>query len=189
MQWQFYWPVAVAGVLMIGFIIVYFALLWRQMYWLRYPGIPYHLWRIFANAYLDPEQRAIAHKLIDTKQITFGMRVAFTHWVIDLYNADCQRTRATRPIPKRTRPGFVYLLYCATTGMHKIGRSRNVERRCQQIATQGGYDMEILWKQHSEDMNIAEMDLHGRFVSKRVKGEWFKLDDEDVAWIRAIEVV
>jgi hypothetical protein len=90
-------------------------------------------------------------------------------------------------IPKRSRQtqfGYVYLLK-ATNGLHKIGLSKDAERRLKDFENLP-FGVEYICVIESEDMRGLESSLHKRFAAKRVRGEWFDLDAEDVDYIRSL---
>lgn len=75
--------------------------------------------------------------------------------------------------------GYVYLVR-AESGEYKIGRSKNVHARIRNFATLAPFDFELI---HSFPAHIfwkAEKNLQNRFHSKRIKGEWYRLEQADV---------
>ena len=78
-----------------------------------------------------------------------------------------------------TRAGVVYLLECS--GYHKIGLSRNLEKRCAQLSIALPFDLQVVHTIRANDVRALEIYWHGRFATRRVRGEWFKLSSEDVA--------
>ena len=82
--------------------------------------------------------------------------------------------------------GFVYLAECST-GHFKIGKSINPTKRIRHFDTQMPVDT---WLRHSfpaMPYAEAEKQLHERFDSHRVDGEWFELPQESVAYVESIE--
>lgn len=84
---------------------------------------------------------------------------------------------------RKPRPGFIYLLCGA--GYYKIGLSKNVDKRITKIAPKMPFEVELVHTIETDDMEKAERFLHEKFADKRTKGEWFELDEADMAWIRA----
>ncbi len=83
---------------------------------------------------------------------------------------------------KRTlnpREGFVYLFkgsqFC------KIGMAVDVPSRKAAVEKQCGEKLELVHTIASADYNQAERDLHVKYKTKRVKGEWFDLSPEDIS--------
>jgi hypothetical protein len=90
------------------------------------------------------------------------------------------------PKPKNPRRGFVYLFKC--NGHYKIGRSKDPSKRMQTMA-QAIMPFKIT-RIHTipcKDAVVAERELHLRYATKRVKGEWFNLSIADVRTIKAIQ--
>lgn len=74
----------------------------------------------------------------------------------------------------------------AETGQHKIGFARQVSSRVCRLGTQTPYRLALVHSFYSEDARATEKELHDRFKSKRVRGEWFALTAEDVAWFKSL---
>lgn len=77
--------------------------------------------------------------------------------------------------------GFVYILegggYC------KIGRTCNPNKRIAQISPKLPFDTTLVHMIPTDDSLRLEAILHERFENKRVNGEWFNLDREDIKWL------
>jgi hypothetical protein len=78
------------------------------------------------------------------------------------------------------RKGFVYVVRSAT-GLYKIGKSKDPENRLKALFISSPIELELIRKIETDDMHALEYELHLRFSEKRVQGEWFKLDDADLA--------
>ena len=81
--------------------------------------------------------------------------------------------------------GFVYLMQWEDE--YKIGKAVDVERRQKRIARELKRDITVLHRIFSTDYTRAESDLHRKYDDKCLHGEWFALDDEDVAWLMSID--
>lgn len=81
-------------------------------------------------------------------------------------------------------PGYIYIAY-APTGHHKIGLSKNPGARIKQL-NNTPYEVTIIHTFPANHARIAEEVLHTEFSSKRVRGEWFALSQEDVTWLCSI---
>ncbi len=92
----------------------------------------------------------------------------------------------TQQQQKKQKVGYVYLV-AADNGLHKIGRSINVDKR----VTEFGIKLPMkTWLVHSFKSNKydhAEAYLHQVFAEKRSHGEWFNLTQEDVDYICSIK--
>lgn len=84
------------------------------------------------------------------------------------------------------RAGFVYIFKCET-GHCKIGRSKDPETRLEAISTALPFPVSIFHRISSDDAYWLEQKLHRKFESKRVRGEWFLLSEEDLAQLLGFE--
>lgn len=89
------------------------------------------------------------------------------------------------PAPPNTK-GYVYLLK-SPTGHYKIGKATYPEKRLKEIEILMPFEIERIHLIDCEDYNIAERELQLEFREKRTNGEWFLLDDEDVAFIMSLK--
>ena len=87
---------------------------------------------------------------------------------------------------KPGRAGFVYLLK-SNTGHWKIGRATDPNNRLKTFGIQLPFEVEFEHLIPTDNMAEAEQMLHDHFASKRLRGEWFDLSPEDVAYIKAIQ--
>lgn len=81
-----------------------------------------------------------------------------------------------------SHPGFVYVIRCGP--YFKIGRTSKVERRMVQLGVQMPHPIEIVWTKHVSNMCVAEKFLHEMFSHKRMNGEWFNLNNDDLLIIK-----
>ena len=89
--------------------------------------------------------------------------------------------RKSKPAGKGAAQTYVYLMRDKSSGLIKIGRSINPKQRertliAEKSTIQRIYTSPLCLRQH-------EKHLHKKFESKRVRGEWFNLDQEDVKYI------
>jgi len=87
--------------------------------------------------------------------------------------------------PPRTYDNFVYLVHAS--GHWKLGVSQNVEQRLRELQTGCPFRVEIVkfWK--SEHATKVERALHRRFAEHRMEGEWFKLPENSVTYLKGID--
>jgi len=102
---------------------------------------------------------------------------------------DCLTAKQRKPThlenqQSTTRPGCVYLL--KGERYYKIGLSSNVNRRMEEISPRLPFETELICTIATEDMHGLEAQLHELYAGKRANGEWFKLSDEDVAYIKEL---
>lgn len=82
--------------------------------------------------------------------------------------------------------GYVYVLK-SDAGEYKIGRTNNIESRIKAHQSQYPFRVSILSIIKTDDMNKLESELHNLYENKQIKGEWFNLDENDVAYIKSLE--
>lgn len=81
--------------------------------------------------------------------------------------------------------GYVYLI-ASDTGYYKIGRTNNPENRLATFAVKLPFHVEYECLIACPDMRALERSLHQKFEHKRVNGEWFALDADDIAIIKSL---
>jgi Meiotically up-regulated gene 113 len=86
-------------------------------------------------------------------------------------------TRSNTEI-SNTTSGHVYLL--RHNEEYKIGKSIDVTRRYKEIKVQMPHKMEELHVIETDDPSGIEAYWHNRFRDKRLEGEWFKLNADDI---------
>jgi len=85
-------------------------------------------------------------------------------------------------------PTITTRLYLFKAGpFFKIGFSRDVKARLRTIASNCPLPVELVCSL-PEGLSSKETErrLHKRFRTKRVRGEWFRLDPEDVEFIKGL---
>lgn len=86
-------------------------------------------------------------------------------------------TEFIKPVDRK-RAGYIYLVrgggYC------KIGKARTLDKRMAAFLRLP-FSVELVHSIAVEDTFEAESTWHARFAHKRINGEWFDLDEADVA--------
>jgi mRNA-degrading endonuclease RelE of RelBE toxin-antitoxin system len=110
------------------------------------------------------------------------------HWLINevappLYRTGSQNNRERRA--KTKKAGFVYVVR-GERGAYKIGYSVDPNNRIRTFGVKLPFEVkyEVLIK--TDDMRDLEAELHDRFAEKTINGEWFALDADDLAELRAM---
>lgn len=86
---------------------------------------------------------------------------------------------------RRGRSGHIYL---ARSGEHfKIGKSARPVRRVTEISLSLPSPIELVHQIPTNDMYMAERNLHERFSAQRKNGEWFLLSESQVREIMALK--
>jgi hypothetical protein len=88
---------------------------------------------------------------------------------------------------ERGRVGYVYLIH-SVTGHYKIGRTSDPQNRMKTFTVKLPFEVEYVCIIACEDMHQLEWDLHQKYHDKRVNGEWFQLDPDDVEYIKGLAV-
>lgn len=78
---------------------------------------------------------------------------------------------------------YVYFL-TADNGFTKIGRTKNLDERIHHFTTKLPYKLEETLILKTPNSSGLESTLHKRFESKRKRGEWFLLTDDDIELIK-----
>jgi len=90
---------------------------------------------------------------------------------------------------ERITPGsrsYVYLLHAAEVGLYKIGHSKNPRARAMALECGGPIPLRLVHQILTNDAVWLEMMLQKQYAAKRVRGEWFRLEDADVSNIRSV---
>lgn len=81
--------------------------------------------------------------------------------------------------------GHIYVLRAAN-GLYKIGRAIDVDQRLRAYKTHSSEPLEMVLAYRVADMVSTEADWHARFGEKRQHGEWFALDETELAEIKRV---
>lgn len=93
----------------------------------------------------------------------------------------------TQPIKgNKNQRGFIYLIHC-DNGLYKIGKSKKVSKRLETFNTLFPATLNLIHSFETQSYSNAEALLHERFDEKHVHGEWYELDEQDIAEIIAIK--
>ncbi len=96
-------------------------------------------------------------------------------------------SRSSDVVPQRAYrevPGYVYLI--KSEYGYKIGKTVNIKVRTRLFEVKLPFPIEVLHYAWFENYSKVECDLHARFATKRLEGEWFELDDTDIRYIRGL---
>jgi hypothetical protein len=82
---------------------------------------------------------------------------------------------------------YVYLIQdISVTGSCKIGKTNHPSRRAREFGVLLPMKTRVIHIIRTEDMQALEKQLHRLYAAKRVNGEWFKLDTEDIEHIKSL---
>ena len=77
----------------------------------------------------------------------------------------------------------LYVLHC--NGVYKIGiTTTTVTRRVKSLQTGNAYKITRYWSKKCSNYVQMEKYFHRKFAKKRLLGEWFALDDNDLEFIK-----
>ena len=84
--------------------------------------------------------------------------------------------RQRQPTPQT----FAYLVHCAESGLTKIGKSDDPEKRLASLQTGSPTELSLVCVLRDE-VGDMESQLHNEFRNRRVRGEWFRLLRREIA--------
>lgn len=87
---------------------------------------------------------------------------------------------------KKKVPGYIYLLHAAGTNRYKIGLTTDINRRIGQIGKQSPFPIKLVHSFRTDNCVKSEEELHRKYDSFRIHGEWFELTEEHVEEFKAI---
>lgn len=93
--------------------------------------------------------------------------------------------RVTEKRASAAYKGYVYLIQ-SPTGAYKIGRTTNPKDRMKTFSVKLPFEVEYVCLIQTDDMYSLEQSLHKQFATKRVNGEWFQLEPNDVEHIKRL---
>lgn len=87
------------------------------------------------------------------------------------------------PFAPSTPSGYVYLI-AEQHGLVKIGKATDPDARLESLQAVIPYPLVLLLTIPAVDFHRLERELHQRFASLRVRGEWFRLSPYDIEALR-----
>ena len=136
-------------------------------------GIGVRTAKRYINEQTDEEWHEFSISMIE--ELKKGWAEEIAERVAHMWVRIDQRQR----IPIRQRG--VYLAWFPH--MFKIGRSKDIRRRFVSMKSANPFIILVGWVA-TDNPDILEEELHQKFQSKHVGGEWFELDKNDIALIR-----
>lgn len=80
-------------------------------------------------------------------------------------------------------PGFVYVI--KSPYGYKIGKTVNMKERTRLFGVKLPFPISIEHYAYFDDYSLAESEFHRTFHTKRLEGEWFDLNAQDLAQIKS----
>lgn len=91
-----------------------------------------------------------------------------------------ERKQQNEERKKKLQKGYVYFVKSLDTGLIKIGRSGEVEKRINQISKEMEERLVLIQKTSYENCVQAEKEMHKLYAEHRIHGEWFDIKEEDI---------
>lgn len=86
------------------------------------------------------------------------------------------------PKVKEKKSGYIYLI--KSKNLYKIGRAKYPKSRFKTYKTENPFRTEVIFQKEVDDYIGVEAELLKKFQDKKYRGEWFKLNQEDVDLIK-----
>lgn len=81
--------------------------------------------------------------------------------------------------------GYVYFIKEDYAGRIKIGKTRDINQRMDTFNVKLPFNVELIHVIESANYHYTEKLFHVLFDSKRVNGEWFNLNENDISWVKS----
>lgn len=88
------------------------------------------------------------------------------------------------PYPEGKAPGYVYFVQEHMNGTFKIGKTKHIEKRMNLFNVKLPFENKLIFLIKTGNHHQTEVAFHKHFSNKRVEGEWFTLNREDINWIK-----
>lgn len=95
----------------------------------------------------------------------------------DQYTRD-EGSKNVRPI-NRFSPGYVYFIQ-NSNGHTKIGCTINIKNRLSALQSSSPDRLALIHSIKVFDMRTVEISIHKEFHGKKISGEWFSLNEDDI---------
>lgn len=98
-------------------------------------------------------------------------------------NAKSDALVLTQAKDKYSGQGFVYVIFVVDTSgdrFYKIGMASSFPARVSTHQTSSPFDVRVACAYFVGNMSAEERALHSMFDEKRIRGEWFRLSDDDL---------
>lgn len=88
------------------------------------------------------------------------------------------------PMPAGKAPGYVYFVQEHMNGSFKIGKTKYIEKRMNVFGVKLPFEHKLVYLIKTGNHHQTEASFHRHFSAKRLEGEWFALNKEDINWIK-----
>jgi len=86
------------------------------------------------------------------------------------------RTFLTRNI----KPKFGYVYFLKSKHGYKIGKTKNIKKRMDVFGVKLPFEVKLKYLIKTSYWDVLEKDLHKKFESKKINGEWFDISEKDI---------
>lgn len=90
---------------------------------------------------------------------------------------------------RKPKAGWVYLIQNNDNGLYKIGFTSDIKTRMKQLNHQYIDGIKEIAFLDSDDTYGDEKNIHAMFTSKKVKGEWYDLNQDDIEYFKNIQLI
>lgn len=78
--------------------------------------------------------------------------------------------------------GYIYVIQ--SNSLYKIGRAKHLQSRMKTYRSENPFGVEVVLQKEVDDYIGEETKLLRKFKNKKYRGEWFRLKQEDLEWIK-----
>jgi hypothetical protein len=125
----------------------------------------------------------LMHKVADLQSEVYVNRRLLQRCQNNIIDMGFQLFNLTQVV-NNGHPGYVYVVK-SDTGHYKIGRTVNFRDRAKTFGVKLPVEIEFLVLIETGNDMLLEATLHQQYQHKRVNGEWFSLDDNDMLFLTA----
>lgn len=104
-------------------------------------------------------------------------------------NRICENCKKKSYKMKSENLGSIYFVRESINNMVKIGKSINVKERVANLQAGTPYNLNLLIEIPALNYDLAERCFHKLFLSEHINKEWYSLNDEDIIWIKSLNVL
>lgn len=87
------------------------------------------------------------------------------------------------------QPGWIYVLECPQLAAFKIGKTTNLRKRVKTLRIQLPFPVSVRGVIPTPDINWLESEIHSDLAAKRLNGEWFSLNNNDLGYLQSIAAI
>lgn len=94
------------------------------------------------------------------------------------------KLKKEKALKRKEDIGYIYIIEC--NQYYKIGKTKNIKSRLWTIQADTPYEINLIYNKEFPDYHTIEKELHKKFKHIHHKGEWFKLTNEDINYIKSL---